>query len=266
MTAASEGHRALLLAARELLIDIERTDLDSVIDLVRTAAPASATLSKPAAVLLPPPPLSTGAPNDQQKKLLLQQVDQYREDLAAEQHTCNELREENERLATDLRSLASQLKQERAASNALLAGQAQQQSLAEVSASMPSRDAVDAAGTSGLTLASAASQILLLRREVKFLQKQWNSVRVDQDSATAREQMQQLRDEAAAAKRAAAEYLRSQGCVVQGAGAKDIVLLAATRRWGEQANQNDIADACWIAEVARLQIQKRYADLMEAGE
>ena len=32
MTMASEGHRALLLAARELLIDIERMDLDSVIE------------------------------------------------------------------------------------------------------------------------------------------------------------------------------------------------------------------------------------------
>lgn len=68
------------------------------------------------------------------------------------------------------------------------------------------------------------------------------------------------------AKRAAAEYMRAQGFVVQGAGAKDIVLLTATRRWGERANQNDIADACWIAEVARRQIQRRYADMVEAGE
>ena len=41
----------------------------------------------------------------------------------------------------------------------------------------------------GLTLASAASQILLLRREVKFLQKQWNTARRDQESVSAREQV-----------------------------------------------------------------------------
>ena len=56
-----------------------------------------------------------------------------------------------------------------------------------------------AGGTGELTLASAASQILLLRREVKFLQKQWNTARVDQNQAMTREQMQKLRDEAAEA-------------------------------------------------------------------
>ena len=45
-----------------------------------------------------------------------------------------------------------------------------------------------------LTLARAhpASQILLLRREVKFLQKQWNTARRDGDSVSHREVTEQL--------------------------------------------------------------------------
>ena len=46
--------------------------------------------------------------------------------------------------------------------------------------------------TNGLTLASAASQILLLRREVKFLQKQWAVARCDSASVSHREQLQAL--------------------------------------------------------------------------
>ena len=188
----------MLLAARELLIDLERTDFDSVIDLVRTTGPVTSSPGKPPP---PPPPAATSQTKDQHKELLLQQVDEYRENLVNEQQACEELREENARLATDLRSLAAQLKQERAASNELLAGQAQS---GAGETSISAREASEVPGTSGLTLASAASQILLLRREVKFLQKQWNSARVDQGAATTREQMQQLRDEAAEAKRKAA--------------------------------------------------------------
>ena len=50
-------------------------------------------------------------------------------------------------------------------------------------------------------LASAASQIL--RREFKYLQKQWNQARVDQ--ALQRRQVMQLREEAEEARRKAAE-------------------------------------------------------------
>ena len=194
---ATEGHRSLLLAARELLIDLERTDLNSVIDIVRNSTPGTESSPSKAPPPPPPPPAPSGASNipDGHKDLLLKQVDEYRESLQAEQQACEELREENSRLATDLRSLAAMLKQERAASNAVLQAN---HAYAEDSASMSAPD------TSGLSLASAASQILLLRREVKFLQKRWNSARVDQDAASTREQMQQLRDETAEAKKAAA--------------------------------------------------------------
>ena len=88
-----------------------------------------------------------------------------------------------------MRSLASQLKQERATSNAMISGGGHPDEAASSSA--------DGAAGAGLTLASAASQILLLRREVKFLQKQWKGARVDQDQVAVREQLQSLRDEVA---------------------------------------------------------------------
>ena len=185
----SVEHRALLLAARNLLIDLERTDV---------IAPGTASSGTDRMCMQPPPQLPPSSAahqhdaTDKHKQILLQQIDELHATLVAEQSTCEHLQQENAQLAHDVRSLASQLKQERAASNAVLTGQG--------GGAMPTGD-----GGGELTLASAASQILLLRREVKFLQKQWNSARVDQDSATAREQMQQLRDEADEARGKAAK-------------------------------------------------------------
>ena len=191
---AQVGHKNLLLAARELLIDLERTDLESVLatgDVPPNGSPARVPVPMPMFTK----PSAEGGEGDEHKLIILQQVDQLRESLLASQQTCEQLSDENSQLSRDLRSLASQLKLERATSNALVkAGGDTDELGAKVG---------ENGDTSGLTLASAASQILLLRREVKFLQRQWNSARVDQSSATTREQMQQLRDEAAEAKRAA---------------------------------------------------------------
>ena len=188
-----DSHRALLLAARELLIDIERTDLESL-----TAGQLKGPQATPAA----DGGGTSGGLDRKHKHVLLQQVDELRDGLLSEQQACEVLRQENEQLARDVRSLASQLKQERAASNAVLTRHQAGGGAAESSAG--ASVAEGSSGEPGLTLASAASQILLLRREVKFLQKRWNSARVDQDAATTREQMQQLREEAEEARKKAA--------------------------------------------------------------
>ena len=197
-----------MLVARELLIDLERTDVNVPLPANSSAAAASRNL--PAAC---PPGASGDASSSggggfdaKHREVLLVQVDELRERLLAEQQASEALRQENERLAHDLRSLASQLKQERAASNAVLTAQAVPDPR---SSAMPD----GAAPTGELTLASAASQILLLRREVKFLQKQWNQARVDQKSATTREQIQELRDEAAEARRVAAAAEESSASI-----------------------------------------------------
>jgi hypothetical protein len=199
MTSAKPSHKGLMLVARELLIDLERDiDLlnDKVLPLppaVATAAASSATASIASSSSSSAPPGDGGGRDDRHKKVLLTQIDELREALLAEQSACEQLRCENSQLAHDVRSLASQLKQERAASNAMI----------EKQASGAMHGPTGEVGGE-LTLASAASQILLLRREVKFLQKQWNSARVDQKQASTREQIQQLRDEADEARRAAA--------------------------------------------------------------
>lgn len=187
-TETSSTHRQLMVAARELLIDLERTHIEAASSLVTAASalPSKAVHMVPA-----------NSSDARHREVLLAQVDELRAGLVSEQRTCEALRAENEQLTSDVRSLASQLKQERAASNAVLTATGRE------STAVPD----SAGGTGELTLASAASQILLLRREVKFLQKQWNHARVDQHQATTREQMQQLRDEATEAiqKAAAAE-------------------------------------------------------------
>ena len=156
----NEAHKSLLLAARELLIDLERTDLESVIgvdggDRLVQGSPAA---FQPAAAG------ASGTLAPEHKKVLLQQVDQLRESLLAEQQECARLHAENAQLSKDVRSLAAQLKQERAASSALLTEHA--------SNSREEGGTGEGGEHGGLTLANAASQILLLRREVKFLQKQ----------------------------------------------------------------------------------------------
>ena len=146
----------LLMSARELLIDIERTEIEHVLSITQDVGPTdssrltSSPLGTKASLIAPS---SKSAHNDAHKQLLLQQVDQYREALVTEQQMCEQLREENARLAADLRSLAAQFKQERAASNAFLASQAT--GVAEEASSLSIRDGD--ANTSGLTLASAAA-------------------------------------------------------------------------------------------------------------
>lgn len=127
------------------------------------------------------------------------------EQLAAE---AADLRGENARLATDLRSLAAQLKQERANGGATRkAGRPVQRTDSGGDIVSGREGASDEAGSSGLTLANAASQILMLRREVKFLQKQWQSARRDADGAARRDEVAELRDAAEREARRADEAL-----------------------------------------------------------
>ncbi len=42
----------------------------------------------------------------------------------------------------------------------------------------------------------------------------------------------------------------------RGNASKDEMVSAAVARWGDRANQSDIADACWIAEATRLHLIK----------
>ena len=112
--------------------------------------------------------------------------------LETEQRSCRQLRTENEKLAGDMRTLAQQLKQERAASNAVLAVRVGSSEAAADRSESKQGDGAGEVGANGLTLASAASQILMLRREVKWLQKQWQSARRDQDGTANREQLESL--------------------------------------------------------------------------
>lgn len=132
--------------------------------------------------------------------MLLLQLDTLRERLASEESAADELRESNARLAQDLRELSKQLKQERAAANAVLSNAA----LSNVSNAALGSEEEHEATEGGLTLASAASQILMLRREVKWLQKQWNAARRDQQGSARREELETLRARAEAAEEAAA--------------------------------------------------------------
>ena len=79
---ASTSHRSLLLAARELLIDIERTDFTTLANHSGAAA-GSPSAKQP----LPPPPRGKdgSAQKDEHKEMLLQQVDQYRDSLVEQQ-------------------------------------------------------------------------------------------------------------------------------------------------------------------------------------
>jgi hypothetical protein len=139
--------------------------------------------------------------------------------VTAESGASAPLQEENERLASELRALAAQLKQERAARRAA-ARPARTDSSGDLAAALPGRQegapSGDAAAAGGLTLANAASQILMLRREVKFLQKQWQSARRDADGSARRDELASLREAAeretaradAATERAAAAEAR----------------------------------------------------------
>ena len=122
----------VLSSARELLIDLERHQLDAESGSL-PPSPAIAALSPAAqrrlssdaddASLLTPPrsPTTRLRQATEHKEVLLSQLDRLRGALDEERAAADALRGENERLSTDLRALAQQLKQERAASNAVLA-------------------------------------------------------------------------------------------------------------------------------------------------
>ena len=210
----------VLSSARELLIDLERHQLDAESGSL-PPSPAIAALSPAAqrrlssdgddASLLTPPrsPTTRLRQATEHKEVLLSQLDRLRGALDEERAAADALRGENERLSTDLRALAQQLKQERAASNAVLAVRVGHDGGGEAAAAgggaekkaPPPPDA--AGGVNGLTLASAASQILMLRREVKWLQKQLTAAKRDTKSSESREQMEGLHEAAREARAAA---------------------------------------------------------------
>ena len=158
----SEPGTSVLDAARELLIDLERHELT----LGAAAHPGGAAEQLPT-------PDERGAEShsssevqraSEHRELLLTQLDRLKQSVAQEQNSNRTPRSEKSKLSGDMRTLAQQLKQERAASNAVLAVRmgTEQQPVAKAEA------AHGEVGTGGLTLASAASQILMLRREVKW--------------------------------------------------------------------------------------------------
>lgn len=53
------------------------------------------------------------------------------------------------------------------------------------------------------------------------------------------------------------DYTEAQAATGKGNATKDGVRAAAVARWGPRADDPDIADACWIAEVCRLAAIKR---------
>ena len=218
--AAFRKMEQVLSSARELLIDLERHQLDAESSSL-PLSPAIAALSPAAqrrlssdadgASLLTPPrsPTTRLRQATEHKEVLLSQLDRLRGALDEERAAADALRGENERLSTDLRALAQQLKQERAASNAVLAVRVGHDGGGEAAAAgggaekkaPPPPDA--AGGVNGLTLASAASQILMLRREVKWLQKQLTAAKRDTKSSESREQMEGLHEAAREARAAA---------------------------------------------------------------
>ena len=218
--AAFRKMEQVLSSARELLIDLERHQLDAESGSL-PPSPAIAALSPAAqrrlssdaddASLLTPPrsPTTRLRQATEHKEVLLSQLDRLRGALDEERAAADALRGENERLSTDLRALAQQLKQERAASNAVLAVRVGHDGGGEAAAAgggaekkaPPPPDA--AGGVNGLTLASAASQILMLRREVKWLQKQLTAAKRDTKSSESREQMEGLHEAAREARAAA---------------------------------------------------------------
>jgi uncharacterized coiled-coil DUF342 family protein len=235
---SSPEYRSLLLAARNLLIDVERADTG----VQSPEAGQALSCRSDASAAQKSKEADGGTERDRKhKSLLLLQIDELRATLAAEQLAAAHLRDDNAQLAHDLRSLASQLKQERAASKAVLT--------AQHSVAGQAGGADGGGGSGELTLASAASQILLLRREVKFLQKQWNSARVDQSSATTREQMQQLREEAdearrkaAAAEEAAASHAARSRILVRELRAARAQMKAQQQRMQQRSSaQRDVA-------------------------
>jgi len=214
----------MLHAARELLIDLERHEL---------------TLDdQEAAEQLPNPDSpSVVAPHSEQREhreQLLSQLDRLKETVVQEQTSNRMLRSEKSKLSGDMRHLAQELRQERAASNAVLAVRMGTEAPADGGAKAEAAHGELGSGTGGLTLASAASQILMLRREVKWLQKQWQSARRDQDGSANREQLDSLQQ---ALETAQAEAAAAAGAAAAGAAQKRLLVrqLGSLRaQWAQQ--------------------------------
>lgn len=184
-------------AARELLIELERHNFSHTNGTAAEAAGGGAGACSSGVGAGVGACASAARPGA--SALVLEQLDSLRQQLAAETAASAQLREQNARLAADLRALAAQLKQERATGNAVLRAAQQTQRSEFAGEATPRPDAPlgdEALGSSGLTIANAASQILMLRREIKFLQKQWQSARRDADGAARRDEVAALQDTA----------------------------------------------------------------------
>ena len=215
MSTRSWGHStdtsAMLEAARELLIDIERHEL--TLDSQQASGPLPSLDSPSAAAAASS---SSGVRMSEHTEELLGELDRLKETVAQEQTSNRKLRSEKSKLSGDMRTLAQQLQQERAASAAVLAVRMGTEPPADGSGAARAEAAngehgTEDRGTGGLTLASAASQILMLRREVKWLQKQWQSARRDQDGSANRDQLESLQQ--------ALEAARSQASAADAAAA-----------------------------------------------
>ena len=231
----------MLDAARELLIDLERHELTLDDQQAAEPLPSSDRPSAAAAVASSSHSSSDVQRASEHRELLLGQLDRLKESVAQEQTSNRMLRSEKSKLSGDMRTLAQQLKQERAASNAVLAVRMGTEAPTDGSGAAKAEPAhgehgAGDRGTGGLTLASAASQILMLRREVKWLQKQWQSARRDQDGSANREQLDSLQQALEAAR---AEASAADAAAVAGAAQKRLLMrqLGSSRaQWAQRQN------------------------------
>ena len=193
----------VLSSARELLIDLERHQLDaesgslppspyvrrSLLAQRRSAAADGASLLTP-----PRSPTTRLRQATEHKEVLLSQLDRLRGALDEERAAADALRGENERLSTDLRALAQ--RRSRSARRATPCSRyvghdggeaAAAGGGAEKKAPPPPgrRHGRAHAGERGLA-------DVMLRREVKWLQKRLTAAKRDTKSSESREQMEGL--------------------------------------------------------------------------
>ena len=233
--------RTMLDAARELLIDLERHELTLDDQQAAEPLPSSGSPIEAAVAASSSHSSSDVQRASEHRELLLGQLDRLKESVAQEQTSNRMLRSEKSKLSGDMRTLAQQLKQERAASNAVLAVRMGTEPPTDGSGAAKAEAAhgehgTGDRGTGGLTLASAASQILMLRREVKWLQKQWQSARRDQDGSANRDQLDSLQQALEAAR---SEASAADAAAVAGAAQKRLLMrqLGSSRaQWVQQQN------------------------------
>ncbi len=221
------------------------------------------------------------------------ELDELLLSLATEKASSAMLREENDSLRHEVRKLSAELERSRSGVNAALMngivghnrrpsdGAASGYHSRQPSEGPPpprrstaasSSRAVDsdASGTSavdasGLTLAGAASQILMLRREVKYLQKQWNAARRDQDGSARRDEMIVLREQSAEQARRADEAVQralvaeaQQRLLVRELGAMRAKHAAQAARIAKRSHaQSEVSSL-------RAQLHRASTDLMES--